>query len=157
MLDGGVHFVAALRLLLGKDDPLVSLSANTAQLQPHLPPVDTIEATAKSKSGAVGSISISFGTPAGGSEYTIVSEKGTVTWDWGKVMVGGKVVQAEKNKSEGSGVTPEVIAWGNALAAQKVNDRQSPREALADLELIEACLRSGEQGGKAVQLQHQTP
>lgn len=152
-----MHFVAALRLLLGKEDPLVSLSANTTQLQPHLPPVDTIEATAKAKSGAVGTISISFGTPTGGSEYTVISEKGAVTWDWGKVIVDDKVIQAEKDSSEGSGVTPEVLAWGKALAAQETNEKQSPQEALADLELIEACLRSGEQGGKAIQLKYQTP
>ena len=50
LLDGGVHFTAGLRLLLGPDNPLVSISAHTSQMQEHLPPVDSIEATAKVRS-----------------------------------------------------------------------------------------------------------
>ena len=42
-----MHFTAGLRLLLGPDNPLVSISAHTSQMQEHLPPVDSIEATAK--------------------------------------------------------------------------------------------------------------
>jgi len=34
---------------MGSENPLVSLSAYTTQLQEHLPPVDTIDATAKAK------------------------------------------------------------------------------------------------------------
>lgn len=149
LLDGGVHFVAVLRLLLGKDDPLVSIAAYTAQLQEHLPPVDTVEAVGRTKSGAVGSIGISFGTPNGGSEYHVESEKGFVSVSEKVVTVGDK---QETIEEEGSGVAPEVRAWGEGLAGKKENVLQSPREALADLEIIEACLKSGEQNGKATEL-----
>lgn len=71
----------------------------------------------------------------------------------GKVSIGNKT---EEIQDEGSGVPPEVRAWGEALAAGKANERQSPEEALADLELIEASLRSGEQGGKPIALECQT-
>src|ERR1700734_1271977 len=71
LLDGGVHFTAGLRLLMGPENPLVSLSAYTTQLQEHLPPVDTIDVTAKAKNGATGTISISFGTTLSGSEWTV--------------------------------------------------------------------------------------
>ena len=152
LLDGGVHFTASLRVLLGKDEPITSISAYTAQLQPHLPPVDTVEATAKTKSGAVGSISISFGTTAIGSEYHVGSEKGFVSVSKGVVTVGDK---EEKIEEEGSGVTPEVRAWGEGLAAKKPNPLQNAREALADLEIIEACLRSGEQGAVPIELKYQ--
>ncbi|KAK5224577.1 hypothetical protein LTR67_000373 [Exophiala xenobiotica] len=152
LLDGGVHFTAGLRLMLGKDNPLVSISAHSALLQEHLPPVDTVEATAKSKTGAVGTISISFGTTAKGSEWVVGCEKGFVSISRNQVTIDDKVEEIEDEKS---GVPPEVRAWGEALAAGTVNEMQSPEEALADLELVEAMLRSGEQGGVPIKLQHQ--
>jgi predicted dehydrogenase len=138
---------------MGPENPLVSLSANTTQLQEHLPPVDTIDATAKSKNGATGTISISFGTTFKGEEWTVACKDGVVSVGNGKVTIGDKT---EEIQNERSGVPPEVRAWGEALAAGKVNERQSPEEALADLELIEASLRSGEQGGKPIALEYQT-
>lgn len=138
--------------MLGKDNPLVSLSAHSSQLQKHLPPVDTVEGTAKTKQGTVGTMSISFGTTHKGSEWAIGSENGFVSISGNKVTVDGKT---EEIQDEKTGVPPEVRAWGEALVAGKVNDKQSPEEALADLELIEAMLRSGEQGGIPVKLEHQ--
>lgn len=151
LLDGGVHFAAALRVLLG-DEPIVSIAAQTAQLQKHLPPVDTIEAAAKTKNGAVGSISISFGTKAKGTEYYVATENGVVSASDAVVTIDNL---EEAVEDEGSGVVPEVRAWGEGLASGKVNALQHPREALADLEIIEACLRSGENGAKPVELKYQ--
>ena len=138
---------------MGPENPLVSLSANTAQLQEHLPPVDTIDATAKAKNGATGTISLSFGTTLKGSECTVACENGVVSVTEGKVTIGD---ETKEIKDERTGVPPEIRDWGEALAAGKVNERQSPEEALADLELIEASLRSGEQGGKPMALECQT-
>ena len=53
---------------------------------------------------------------------------------------------------EGSGVKQEVKAWAEGLAQGKPNERQSPEEALEDLKVLEAALRSGEQGGKPVEI-----
>jgi predicted dehydrogenase len=152
LLDGGVHFTAALRLLLGKDNPLVTISAHATQLQKHLPPVDTIEATGKTKQGAIGTISISFGTTHKGAEWAVGCEDGFVSISGNKVTVDGKT---EEVQDERTGVPPEVRAWGEALAAGKVNEKQSPEEALADLELIESMLKSGEQGGIPIGLKYQ--
>ncbi|KIW64306.1 hypothetical protein PV04_09250 [Phialophora macrospora] len=152
LLDGGVHFTAAIRMMMGKDNPLVSLSAHSAQLQKHLPPVDTVEGTAKSKHGTVGTISISFGTTHRGSEWAVGCENGFVSISGNKVTIDDKI---EEIQDERTGVPTEVRAWGEALAAGKVNESQSPEEALADLELIEAMLRSGEQGGVPIKLEHQ--
>lgn len=141
-------------MLLGPKNYLVSLSANAAQLQDYLPPVDTIDATVKTNNGATGTLSISFGTTFSGNEATIACTDGVVS-----IVAGGKVTigdETEEIQDEGSGVPPEVRAWGEGLAAGKVNERQSPEEALADLELIEASLRSGEQGGKPIALECQT-
>lgn len=152
LLDGGVHSTAAIRLMMGKENPLVSLSAHTAQLQPHLPPVDTIEAVAKAKNGAVGTISISFGTTQKGKVYAVGCEKGYVSVSGSTVTAGHQTWEVEDEKT---GVPPEVRAWGKALVAGTANPEQSPEEAMADFELIEASLRSGEQGGKAIELKWQ--
>ena len=142
-----------MRYLLGPTNTLVTLSANTTQLQKHLPPVDTTSATLKTKDGAVGTVSISLGTTFNASEFSIATEKGVITCTGrGEVTVGEKT---KKVANERSGVPPEVRAWGEALAAGKSNAAQSPEEALADLEILEGCLRSGEQGGKPIELKYQ--
>lgn len=138
--------------MLGKDNPLATISCQSAQLQKHLPPVDTLEATGKTKQGTVGTISISFGTTAKGREWTIGSENGYVSIAGSDVTTDGKT---EEVADEKTGVPPEVRAWGEALAAGTVNELQSPEEALADLELIEAMLVSGAENGKPIHLEHQ--
>ena len=148
-----MHYFAGLRQLLGSDNPIVSISAFSQQIQEHLPPVDTVDATAKCKNGATGTITISFGTTYKGSELVVACEKGFVKVERENVTVGDETRQV---KDEGSGVKPELRAWGEALAAGRINEKQSPEEALADLELVEAMLRSGEQDGKPITLQCQT-
>lgn len=153
LLDGGVHFTAGLRLMLGPANPLVSLSANTTQLQEHLPPVDTVDATLKTKGGATGTFSVSFGSSFTGSEWTVACEKGVVSVARSTVTVGDEAKEVEDEKT---GVPPEVRKWGEALANGTQNERQLPEEALADLELLEMMLRSGETGGSPQELTLQT-
>jgi predicted dehydrogenase len=154
LLDGGVHFVAATRLMLGEEAKPVRLSAFTAQLQEHLPPVDTLNATILLKNGASGTLAISFGTTFTGSEYTVAAEGGTVWVSRGKVVVTPKGGEEEVRefKEEGNGVKQEVRAWAESLTKGTPNERQSPEEALRDLEIVEACLKSGEKGGEPVDL-----
>ncbi|KAF1933306.1 NAD(P)-binding protein [Didymella exigua CBS 183.55] len=154
LLDGGVHFIAGTRLLLQGGGEVVSkLSAFTAQLQRHLPPVDTLHATLQTTSGVSGTLSISFGTTDSGSEYVVAAEKGTVTVTRSKVEVtrDGNT-ETKECPEEGSGVKQEVKAWAEGLAAGKPNKRQSPMEALEDLKILEAALRSGEKGGAPVDI-----
>ncbi|RMZ71145.1 dehydrogenases and related s [Pyrenophora seminiperda CCB06] len=153
LLDGGVHFVAATRLLLqGGGQKINKVSAFTAQLQEHLPPVDTLNATMQLDNGASGTMSISFGTTDTGSEYLVACEKGSVHCSRGKVVVTrkGKDAETKEFPDEGNGVDQEMKAWAKSLEQGKRNEMQSPEEALKDLEIIEICLKSGEQGGKPV-------
>lgn len=154
LLDGGVHFVAGTRLLLeGAGVKVTKLSAFTAQLQEHLPPVDTMHATLQTSSGVSGTLSVSFGTTDSGSEYVVAAEKGSVTVTRSKVTVTRDGKSEEKEfPEEGSGVKQEVKAWAEGLAAGKPNERQSPEEALEDLKILEAALRSGEKGGQPVEI-----
>ncbi|KAF1847000.1 NAD(P)-binding protein [Cucurbitaria berberidis CBS 394.84] len=155
LLDGGVHIIAAIRLLLsgGKQNIKVA-SAFTAQLQEHLPPVDTLNSTLQLSNGSSGTLSISFGTTDKGSEYLIACENGSVHVSMGKVTVtkAGKEAEVREFKDEGNGVRQEVSAWAESIEKGVRNEMQSPEEALRDLEVLEACLRSGEQAGKPVEL-----
>ncbi|PSN65999.1 NAD(P)-binding protein, partial [Corynespora cassiicola Philippines] len=152
LLDGGVHFVAATRLLLGENKP-VKTSAFSTLLQEHLPPVDTLNATLLLKSGASGVVDISFGTTFKGAEYAVAAEKGTVQVTRGKVTVtvDGKE-EVTEFPEEGSGVKQEIKAWAESLVKGTPNEAQSPEEALRDLEILEAMLKSGENGGAPVAL-----
>ena len=155
LLDGGVHFVAATRLLLkGGGQKINKVSAFTAQLQQHLPPVDTLNATMQLENGASGTLSISFGTTDTGSEYLVACEKGSVHVSRGKVVVkrDGQDVETKEFPDEGNGVNQEIKAWAQSLEKGSRNEMQSPEEALRDLEILECCLRSGEQGGESIEV-----
>ncbi|KAI4937224.1 uncharacterized protein J4E92_001954 [Alternaria infectoria] len=153
VLDGGVHFVAATRLLLqGGGRKIKKVSAFTAQLQEHLPPVDTLNATMQLDNDASGTLSICFGTTDTGSEYLVACEKGSVHVARGKVTItrDGKDPETKEFPDEGNGVNQEIKAWAKSLEQGKRNEMQSPEEALKDLEILESCLKSGEQGGKPI-------
>jgi len=156
LLDGGVHFTAGIRLLLGSKDKITRLSAFTNQLQKHLPPVDSVDATMKTATGSTGTFQVSFGTTLTGSEWTVGCAGGSVSVSGSTITtnIDGKEEKTEV-KDERSGVPPEVRKWGEALAAGKTNERQNPEEALADLELLELMLRSGENNGTPIDTKYQ--
>lgn len=103
---------------------------------------------------------ISFGTSLSGDEYTIACQNGSVSVSRDKVVV------REGEESEGKetvhtlvdtsgGVTAEVAAWAEGIQAGTPNPEQSPEMALADLELLEGMLVSGERDGERVALTRQ--
>ena len=166
VLDAGVHFLAGLRCLLGRDpaNRITHLSAFSTQNQPHLPPLDTVDACLRTKGGGTGVVSVSFGTTLGGSEYAAGFERGSVSVVPGMAskMVHGKAVERnvgvvswrevgqgegkegteekEEVEDEGTGVMPEVRAWGEGLAKGQLDERQGVEEALADLEIVSLLL-----------------
>ncbi|KAF2838166.1 NAD(P)-binding protein [Patellaria atrata CBS 101060] len=153
ILDGGVHDAAGARLLLGSENAPTHVSAFTTQLQPHLPPVDTLDAIWKLNSGVSGTFSLSFGTTFSGKEYAVACEKGTVFVTKSKVVV-NKDGNEETNEfpDEGAGVKQEVKAWAEGIKNGKQNPRQLPAQALQDLILIESMLQSGERSGETITL-----
>ena len=152
LLDAGVHFTAGVRLLLasscvGDRGTFINrLSAHTAQLQPHLPPVDTVDATMKTNTGVTGSFNVSFGTTLPDIfEYSIACDHGSVIVAEGSVTVrkvGSEEAETKAFPDEGEGVVQEVEAWAKGIIEGGKNTelkrRQSPEEALADLEVVSA-------------------
>ncbi|KAH7313847.1 hypothetical protein B0I35DRAFT_279392 [Stachybotrys elegans] len=149
LLDGGVHFAAATRLFLSGDaNKPASVTALTHLSQPHLPPIDTVMAVVRTRSGAVGTYQQSSGSLAGAFEWDVAYERGRVQVKGQTVTVtpeGGE--ETVKQFERTSGVAEEVAAWAEAVAAGKPDPLQSPEEALRDLEFLEKMFRSGEQDG----------
>lgn len=139
LLDGGVHNMAGLRLLLGAQpgNEIATLSAFTNQLQPYLPPVDTADMILRTRSGVTGAFQVSRGTTLRADELTIACEDGWVKIENEKVTISrdGKE-QTATVANERTGVPPEIRAWGASLVAGKVVLEQEPETALADLELV---------------------
>ncbi|CAG8111674.1 unnamed protein product [Penicillium olsonii] len=144
LLDGGVHMTAGLRLILGSER-LSTLSAQSQLQQPFLPPVDTVDAVLKTESGATGVLSLSWGSSFSDQIFEVACENGVVTLNFDDVTVNGTKHHIE---FDGRGVAPEVAEFANSIVNGKPASRQSPEEALADLEILEQMLRSGEQDGE---------
>ncbi len=154
LLDGGVHSLAGLRLLLAA----VSVSSGdlkvacfSALQQPRLLPVDTVRAVASTPSGASGLVSLSFGTEfKGGLEIEIVTTEGRVTWTPTQIRAVRRSRLAEEtwDIERDNGIPAEFEAFARDVEAGATapNPLQTPQEALADLRLLEALLRSGESG-----------
>lgn len=91
----------------------------------------------KTKAGATGTFCVSFGTTFTGSEWAVACESGTVSISRSTIttVIDGQEVKKEV-EDERTGVPLEVKRWGEALAAGTKNERQTPEEALADLEIV---------------------
>ncbi|KAK4173039.1 hypothetical protein QBC36DRAFT_336639 [Triangularia setosa] len=153
LLDGGVHFIAALRYLLGASgQELSKLVAYTALLEERLQPLDTIHGLALTKQGINGTVVISFGTEfKNGTDVEIVTTNGSVSWSPTEVKIVTKDGESKKEFEYSSGVGAEVAVFGQAIQEGngKVDGLQSPEEALRDLEVLEGFLESGA-GGASV-------
>lgn len=145
--------IAGLRLILGSRDALTTVSAQSCLLQRHLPPVDTVDAVLRTKSGASGALSLSYGSPFRDSVFEFACEGGVVTIQGDRVTVNG---EHHDIPFEGRGVTPEVAEFATSVASGRgVEQRQSAQEALADLEMLEKMLASGERQGEREELRMQ--
>ncbi|KAI0206802.1 hypothetical protein F4808DRAFT_466749 [Astrocystis sublimbata] len=159
LLDGGVHYTAGLRILLGREDTIDTVIALTSLVTSHLPPKDTINAILRTKSGVVGSYTHCVGTTFKAFDFHVACEKGYVEASPDKVVtvrgLGADAKTEEKTFERTAGVKEEVQAWAAAIASGKPNLEQTPELALGDLELLEKMLTSGDQGGARQQLEHQ--
>ncbi|KAE8550243.1 hypothetical protein EYB25_006464 [Talaromyces marneffei] len=154
VLDGGVHFVAGLREFLSAlGDSIEKAVSFSTQMQPHLPPVDTVNGAYLLKSGRSGTISLSFGIEFK-SDFLIevTSTNGSVAMTPAGVKVverggsDGERKEALKEFPFNTGVGLEIEAFGKAIEKKAADPRQTAEEALLDLVLIEKLL-TGEQGG----------
>lgn len=155
VLDGGIHVVAGLRLILsGAEDALATLSAQACLQQAHLAPVDTVDAVVKTRGGATGAVSLSYGSPFRDSVFEFgCADGGVVTLDGDRVTVDGESYEVP---FQGRCVKEEIAEFGAAVVgARGVPERLRPREAMADLEVVERMLESSGRDGERVKLELQ--
>ena len=141
IMDGGVHFVAGLRQLLGEEERIERVSAFSRCNQEHLPPVDTVNAVLRTEVGTAGTFSLSFGTTDNCYEFLVACERGVVVVsDGGKVTVRPKEKGAQEEVETigggGGGVKEELLAFAQGVLKGEIDSRQTPEEAWRDLELV---------------------
>jgi predicted dehydrogenase len=143
ILDGGVHFVAALRMLLGVENEVVKVSAFTACNRDYLLPVDTLNAVLKTRKGTTGSLMISFGSSERAFEFTVACEGGVVTCGGGGRVTVRDIEGKEEVKEfpDDRGIKQEFEAFAEGVRKGKIHPDQTPEEALKDLELVGVSLR----------------
>ncbi|GAA5991474.1 hypothetical protein JCM10908_005720 [Rhodotorula pacifica] len=173
LLDGGVHFAAALRHVL--PSPILSISASVRQLQPYLPPIDTLQALVTCEDGTTGTLTLSFGLerPSGEKRYVFRGEKGTVEVDFAdpRTHVVRLVTVPDPREDDEDddgcsgpqephrmemefpaqiGVENEFEAFGKVLSGDEtatadVLNRAGSKATLRDLAFIEAAIKSSEE------------
>lgn len=142
LLDGGVHHVAALRLVMGE---IASVSTVITSTRSDMPPADTLCAALQFANGAIGSFSVTYAVGA--------------PWDWGMRVVGTEgairvqrtgleiVAKGETRQFPGAAesVDAELADFASAIR-HGTSYRGTPEQALQDVAVIEAMLQSAATG-----------
>jgi len=158
LLDGGVHWAAALRTIL--QEPLKLVSGFASLNIDWLAPLDTLTAVIQTASGAHGTFSLSFAAPAQEAArfgFVVLGTEGLV-----EIIREGSSLILKLTKADGSvvstnhaqsGVELELAAFVNAIKG--VDDGLgTPLGALKDVGLIQATLESQ---GKPIDLLEVVP
>ncbi|KAI0316888.1 oxidoreductase family protein [Amylostereum chailletii] len=156
LLDGGVHFAAALRVML--PSAVTHLSSFVSLNKDILAPLDTINAIVQAADGSHGIFEATFASPAPdyieGNGYTITGSKGWLTVGPAPVQGGKsglrivlKTVSAKGEVNEEifheatQSIEDEIKSFLMAVEGQD-DGVQKPRNALKDLAFIQAALNS---------------
>ncbi len=142
--DGGVHHAAVLRMLLGEVETVVG---QVAALRSDLPPADTLGAILRFSNGALGTYAATYALPgprtplevAGPDGLLLVNRYAVSQWQ------GDQVVESWDAPSPVDGALAMYEDLAQAIRTGKP-PMSTPDEALEDLRLIVAIIRSGESG-----------
>jgi predicted dehydrogenase len=144
LLDGGVHQVAALRLILGE---VKSVSATVVQHREDLPPSDTVVAVLCFIDGAVGAFARTYAVEAHWHRgLHIAGGRGALRVDRGEIELTVRdsprqVLTTKRN----NGGPDQLRAFAEAIRASAPH-RNTPQEALRDVAVIEAMFRASAEG-----------
>ncbi|MCC7448988.1 MAG: Gfo/Idh/MocA family oxidoreductase [Anaerolineae bacterium] len=143
IMDGGVHFAAGLRMILGE---IASVTAVVAQQREDLPPADTLCATLRFDSGVIGSFSSTHTVDAPWpSALRIVGDKGAISVHRDELEITSSSGTRSQTFAR-DGIKHEFAAFAEAIG-QGQPHRNSAAEALQDVAIIEAMLLSAQTGG----------
>lgn len=143
LLDGGVHHVAAVRLIVGEID---SVSGFVAANRPDLPPADTLTAALRFVNGAVGSYTVTFALEYSGShpDLTVVGERGVLSISRTSVTL-TTAAGSERHDFNSPAVQLEYAAFADAIQ-HGTPHRNTPQAALVDVQVIDAMLTAARTG-----------
>lgn len=152
LMDGGVHYIAALRGVLGE---IVEVRAFADQFREDLPPTDTIVAALKFESGTLATLNITFAPRVGSDGFLQVNAQ----YGWLKTQPGKLEIQYEGQHTnenfEENAIHAEMAAFAGAIRHGQAH-RGAPEQALQDVAVIEAMLRSAATG-QSVQVERIVP
>jgi len=169
LLDGGVHNLAALRVVLPA--PLTQLSAFASLNKDYLKPYDTIHSIAKAGDSFHGIVEITFALPTNSAPAgDLISVTGTEGWlsvnEVNKPGTKGIIIRTviksvvkvkgkpDEEKEEvieeaQNGIVAEFASFFDAIQGKDKLGLGNPLSALSDVAFVEAALNSN---GKAVDL-----
>jgi predicted dehydrogenase len=142
LLDGGVHHMAALRLILGE---VAAVTAIIQLMTPDLPPADTLSATLLFANGTVASYLACYAANAPWPpQLQIVGDAGALRVDRGLIerTLHGKQTETILCPAR-DGVDNELLAFADAVQ-HAMPHRNTPQQGLLDVELVQALLESAQ-------------
>lgn len=145
ILDGGIHQVAILRMIIGE---VAEVSAVLSQVLPDLPPADTISATLRFANGALGTYLASYAVGAPWPPHLhIVGDQGAIRVLRGEIELTKQGTTQTLKYPAFDGVQKELAAFAATIRTGEPH-RNPPDEALCDLAIIEAMLQAAASGQK---------
>jgi len=151
VLDGGVHTIAGLRLIVGD---IECLSGLTKSNKPDIPPADTLVASFKTKSGVLGTLTMTYGgnNITDINQYIFIGDKGTIYVSTDRLEV--VFIEGEKTKTFKQSISPkdsltaihnEFEAFVNAIETKSHSGLYTPEQALKDVEFIETVFKNSKE------------
>lgn len=157
-MDAFIHAAAGVRAIVPGD--IQQVSAVTSHRADHLPGPDTLAGHLTWRNGVQGTISASYASDTFKYEFEVTGRQGTVLLQRSTTQPGynlivtkgmGKATEVTEEFLKFQGLDNEFLAFAGACQHQAV-DKNVPTEALRDVELVEALLKSGKQGGALLKL-----
>ncbi len=143
ILDGGVHQIAAIRLILGE---ITEVSAVVTQVRDDLPPADTLNAALRFESGLTGMFSVTYAAPTPWPNMLhIAGDQGALRIQPGEIEISTASGTSRTDRTDRAGVEGEFAAFAAAIR-EGVPHRNAPEQGMQDVAVIEAMLRSAESG-----------
>lgn len=155
LLDGGIHYVAALRSLLEAAGQSIStVRASTSLIEAGLAPLDTLNAHVTTTNKRNGTFNLSYGSKYRREcQIRIVTTAGAVAVSPSQVTISTNDKRTTQEKTfrfpPGNGLRKELMAFAENIYTREPNPRGSPEQAYYDLKLLQGMLESGEEGGAA--------
>ncbi len=145
LLDGGVHRVAALRLMLGEIRRVHSFATLS---RPDCPPLNTIAANLEFENGCIGNYSETYGAAPGAAYTTRITISGTdglMQVDDGQVIITRDGETRTIDAPGAPNVQAELAAFADSIR-NGAPHRGTPQQAMQDVAVVEALLHAAETG-----------